>query len=398
MHYSSSKVKQTSEIREPKTPPPSEQDQEPHPRRSGMTFVLTLMAIGLGTVVATWTQNPRHEEYIGHLRALSRTVTSDRHARIEKYLVIEGQKVEPGEPLVVLTDPRVEEARLETQRRIEHLGAELTQTRAKAAVELQWRLEELEREIFETRLKSANYLQKQMTHQVEQIARREVMEQLQKPASERRPLGEILQIHRQEPPINNQMKIEARLKIHKINNALEVAAAQVELCDIRIAELQQLQKELPEKLRQSTGINIVETRLAEAKQKLKQQEQEKNLLTLHAEQPGTVGVFKQQPGDYLHQTQPILDILDQEHRFLSVRIPSTDLDKFEQGAVVHLEFPGGTDREGRVIEIPPQTLPIVAGGQESLDGVTQVSVHIEQAGRIWPVVPFGTAVKVRRAE
>jgi hypothetical protein len=61
---------------------------------------------------------------------------------------------------------------------------------------------------------------------------------------------------------------------------------------------------------------------------------------------------------------------------------------------VDLHFPGGKQGQGRVEEIPPQTSPIPAPGATSPE--TVITAHIEPVGSLWPNLPFGSEVEVRR--
>jgi len=362
-------------------------------RRPLLAALLVIVAIGVGTVAATRIHQPKPGGYIGNLSAVARTVTSNGHHRIVKYLVQEGETVNQGSPLVVLIDPTVEQRHLEAKQRIGQLEVELAQAIARTEVEQQWRREELEREIFETQLKSSLYLQRKMSQAVEHIARQEMMELMKQRPTDEVPLGEVIQIRRDAPPLDDRQQMESLLKIHEAKNAMEVAETQVELCDERIEELKKLQQELPEMLRESMGVNVVEQQLADARKNLEQLNSQRAEFTLLAESAGTIGNFKHQPGEFLHPEQDILEILDEEQRFLLVRVPTTDLHKFQREGIVELEFPGNELRKGRVVEIPPQALPAESSPQGGC--VTQVAVHVERTGQLWPSVPFGTAVRVR---
>ncbi len=369
-------------------------DPPEHARRPIVVLFLMLLSVSSGTALALWMQRPTADSYVGYLQAAGRTVTAGRNARIAQILVSEAQEVKAGDPLVVLTDTQFNNDRLAAVRNIEQLEAELSQAQARAVVDLQWRLKDLERDMFLTQLKSASYLQKKLSQEVEHIARKNLTSHFQESDSEAQTIGKILQIRRNDPPIpTNQERIETLLKIHESKNAMEVAAAQVELCDQRLAELHKLKTELPDKVRLSMGIHVVEARLAEAREKLTRLEASQTELTLRAEVPGTIGVLQQQVGDLITSDETIVDILDEEQRYLLAHVPSTDLDKFALDAEVDLEFPNHTHREGRVVKTSSQAFPTNA--DDSATCVTKVAVRIEPSGKLWPTVPYRTTVKVR---
>jgi hypothetical protein len=89
-----------------------------------------------------------------------------------------------------------------------------------------------------------------------------------------------------------------------------------------------------------------------------------------------------------------VQLLDEEQPFLVVQIPSPRISDFAPGTVVELQFPGGRTGKGRVEEIPPQTSPV------SLDsgriGETVITAHVDPVGVLWPSLPFGSVVEVRR--
>jgi len=62
--------------------------------------------------------------------------------------------------------------------------------------------------------------------------------------------------------------------------------------------------------------------------------------------------------------------------------------------ITNPRIPGGHLGQGRVEEIPPQTSPIPTPGASSSD--TVITAHIEPVGALWPNLPFGSEVEVRR--
>jgi multidrug resistance efflux pump len=117
-------------------------------------------------------------------------------------------------------------------------------------------------------------------------------------------------------------------------------------------------------------------------------------LTVRATLPGTIGDLTRQPGDTVSAAEPLVNILDPEQRYLIVNVPSTEVDKFEKGTELELEFPNAVRRLGRVVKTSNQARP-AAGSKSRGNGITEVAVHVEQAGKLWPTVPYHTAIRVR---
>jgi hypothetical protein len=107
-----------------------------------------------------------------------------------------------------------------------------------------------------------------------------------------------------------------------------------------------------------------------------------------------VGVFNKELGDHISAHEPIVQLLDEEQPYLLLQIPSSRISDFAPGTLVDLYFPGGSFGQGRVEEIPPQTSPIPVPGAPSSD--TVITAHIEPLGTLWPNLPFGSEVEVRR--
>jgi hypothetical protein len=170
--------------------------------------------------------------------------------------------------------------------------------------------------------------------------------------------------------------------------------SEAELCTQHIDELERINRELPAKISRSMGVDVARARLAHAQAELTRLESQKGELTLVAEASGLVGVFQKAVGDRVLAHEPIVQLLDEEQPFLVVQIPSPRISDFAPGTVVELQFPGGRSGKGRVEEIPPQTSPV------SLDsgriGETVITAHVDPVGVLWPSLPFGSVVEVRR--
>ena len=107
-----------------------------------------------------------------------------------------------------------------------------------------------------------------------------------------------------------------------------------------------------------------------------------------------VGVFQKDVGDHVSAHEAIVPLLDEDQPYLVLQIPSPRISDFAPGTVVELRFPGGKKGKGRVEEIPPQTSPIP--GENSSASGTVITAHVDPVGPLWPNLPFGSVVEVRR--
>jgi multidrug resistance efflux pump len=106
-----------------------------------------------------------------------------------------------------------------------------------------------------------------------------------------------------------------------------------------------------------------------------------------------VGVYQKQPGDRVTAWEPIVQVLDEEQPYLLLQIPSPRIADFAPGTEVELRFPGGRKGKGRVEDIPPQASPLSGEGSTT---ETTITAHVDPVGALWPEIPFGSVVEVRR--
>ncbi len=175
----------------------------------------------------------------------------------------------------------------------------------------------------------------------------------------------------------------------------EIAAAQVRTCQERIESLQSYRQQLPEQIREMCGVELAEARLAQARRQLDQLSMQQSSLRLTSPAVGQVGMFRIRPGDELRAGDPIVELLDDEQRYLVSEVPSQRITEFAVGTEVALIFPGGEQRTGRVVHVAPQALP----RDPSRPGADPfVQVEIEQSGRLWPQIPTGSRVEVLKKD
>lgn len=358
---------------------------------TGRTLLLLGAALAVSSgLTACWAWSGS-ECYTGFLRAESTSISANRDGTIQTLLLAEGATAETGAPLLTVIDDSLVSQIAESRQRVELLRTELDQARARADVDLKWRNKELEAEILQTQLKSAGYLKTQYDLQMQKHAWNE-HESRQSGFGADQPPQSVIQAVR----VPDDLGIQTVLKQEAVQNAIQVADAQVELCEQRLDELKRLKEQLPDRIDRANGVGTAEARLQAAAATLTQLERQQREIEVVAPSYGTVGIYRKRPGERVRADETIVELLDEDRRFLLVAVPSRELAAVTADSAVSLEFPGGKMRAGKVRQIPPQTT--TAAEDNSSRGDALVPVRIDPTGRLWPSVPIGTAVKVKFAE
>jgi multidrug resistance efflux pump len=345
-------------------------------------FSILGLAAGIAAVVSF--EHWQYERFPAFLQARLRTVSASRDAQVSEILVTPGMLVKARQPLVRLTDAAFEQ-RLEAKtREIESLEIELAQNQARLEVELEWRRKNVIERIFDARLRSLQALRHEIRSPLGDDFSRET-------AWSAAPVTPVVR--------GSSLIFDGRLRGEASTGGPASAAGQspaseVDLCTQHIQELERINRELPEKISRSMGVDLARARLAHAQAELARLESQKHELTLVAEASGMVGVFQKDVGDHVSAHEPIVQLLDEEQPYLLLQIPSLRISDFSPGTVVELQFPGNKKGKGRVEEIPPQTSPISCEGGAS--GDTMITAHVDPVGALWPSLPFGSVVEVRR--
>lgn len=331
-------------------------------------------------------QQPKSDSQKGTLLAKSTTISAGRTAKLAEILAAAGTDVTPGTPLLRLIDDQLTARIAAKKKEIEGREVELQKVRAQADVEFQWRQQELKAEAFETQLKSAAFLKEKINHQVEQLAWKEQLTTVSLTSGDNsltdtliRPLSLV-----NEPP--NPERLQALLREDAAASAVEALDVQIGLCETRMAELKQLEEALTTKIRTSVGVELAETRLNQSREELTVLEAQTAGLTIASETHGRVGLWNKQIGDAVHAGETIVELHDQEQRFLAINVPSTLAGEYRPGVKLSLIFPGQERLAGSVEDVGPQTL------RNSEEPV--VPVRITSIGRVWPQLAIGTRVIV----
>lgn len=358
--------------------------------KSGRTSWLRVILFGgaallAGMALSGRLQQPVADSQKGTLQAKTTVIAAGRPAKIAELLVAEGDVITPGTPLLRLIDDRLSAKIAAQKQEIEAREVELKKVQAQAEVDLQWRQRELQAEIFETQLKSAGYLKEKINRQVEQLAWKEQLTTVSLTSGNSvtegliRPLSFL-----DEPP--NPARLQVLLKEDAAAGAIEALDVQIKLCEDRMAELKQLGETLESKIRTSVGVDLAETKLNQSRTELTALEEQIPGLTISSEGHGRVGLWAKQIGDAVAAGETIVELHDQDQRFLMLNVPSALAGDYRPGVKLSLIFPGQERLAGAVAEVGPQTL---RNSDEPM-----VPVRITSIGRIWPDLAIGTRVIV----
>ena len=360
-------------------------------RRRLLMLCTASLAAGIG--VAKWLDVRGSVSYGGALQSRTTSITAERTARIQEILLVPGQRVVPGDKLLQLSDDRLTSQIVQKQRELVELEAELKQARATADVELEWRKRELNGEIFQTQLKVSSVTQEQTAKQVEQLAWQDHLKGMQQSrigpdlADAELPVKSIIL----DSPFADERKLQAILREDAAAIAAEALTAQIALCEQQLDRLRNLEKDLPDKVRISAGVDLIETRITGAREELAGLEKQREALTVISPAHGIIGTIHHRPGDVVSAGNAIVELLDDERRHLVACIPTSAATKLRSGTKVELMFPGRQNRIGLVAAIPPHAIP---ADHKSSSADSQVEVKIEPAGKLWPKLPVGSRVQV----
>jgi len=373
------------------------------PASLGRTILFLLIALGSGLGLTAAMSSRHAPAFSARLYAQTITITAPRDARVKSILIPPGKPVTPGTQVAMLIDEGLSSDLEQQRRRVILLQRELEQARAQAEVDLAWRTKLLDDEILNNQLRSADYLKKKYLRQIRDYAWQEYLHNnaLADAGSvgtgtvETGSTDDVFSSLMQEQMLPGEDRFRSLLRQEAIRSAKEVYDTQIQLCDQRLDQLRQLKADLPERLRRAKGVDVIETRLTVARQILKQLESRQALIPLQAPGYGTVGVYRKHSGERVSAGGAIVELLNQQQRYLIVQVPSDEMTRFAPGTQVTLRFAGGQQRRGIVRSVPPQTLE-EASRRDAADRLRDVAVpvRVDPSGRLWPSVPIGSSVAV----
>lgn len=359
--------------------------------RRVLLFSLIAILAGIGTTL--WLESIKYERYSSYLQARLRTITAGREARVAQILVNPGAVVAAGQPILVLEDRSFEDRIQSRRHEIESLEIELARTEAALEVELDIQQRDILDRIFDTKCRSAQLLRQQFLTPGESALSSQIAGRGNNGLRPVVPLVDRSSLIFDDAGRVEQASLQQR-KSAEVDGLTRATLIELELCTQHIANLEKLGRDLPEKIGRSMGVHMVQARLAHSKLALARLEREQKDLTIVAEAPGMIGTFHKQAGDAVSAHEPIVQLLDEEQPYLVLQFPSPRISDFAPGTEVELRFPNGRKGKGRVEEIPPQTSAIPEEGTARTE--TTITAHIDPIGALWPSLPFGSVVEVRR--
>ena len=368
---------------------PSSDEQRPLlPAPVRRIVLIGTLALLAGFGLARMGERAPSQPYPGMLMARVVPVTADRAGIVEEWLTAEGEPVRIDQPLVAIADGSIETRREQLDADVVRLQAELERALAEAELELDWRIKEINDTIFTARLQSADFLEEQHAHDMEKVALTEVLES-ETTAFWTQPdtVIDSLVLNKSRAP---ESRLSTMLRLEAATNSSEVCSAQVELCDEQIESLEDLKDVLPARVRTSVGVDVAEQSLEQAQAERTALEEADARIVTVSPAIGRAGVHCKRVGEYAEVGDRLVDVLDDSQRFILIEVPSHRVAQFTIGRELTVLFSGDQKRSGRVARVAPQA---VVRDVDS-PAATVVTVHIEQAGRVWPDVPVGTRVDV----
>jgi multidrug resistance efflux pump len=363
----------------------------PAPRSRIILFSLLALAAGIGTAV--WLGKMRFERFPGFLQARLQTLTAGREARIAQILVTPGTVVTPGQPIVVLDDQDLAQRVQISRQEIQSLEIELSRTQAALEVELDIQRRDILDRVFATKCRSAQLMRQQFLGSPEGTLSSRMANRWKSDSPP--PVNFISRSSQMfEDVSRNEQAAGGRATAVNRGMPARALTAEMELCIDHIAQLEKMSQELPQKIARSMGADLAQARLEHARESLASLEKQQKELTLVADTAGMIGVFHKQVGDRVSAHEPIVQLLDEEQPYLMLQVPSPRISDFAPGTVVELRFPGGEKGKGRVETIPPQTSDVP--DEQGARPETMITAHIDPVGKLWPNLPFGSVVEVRR--
>jgi multidrug resistance efflux pump len=303
----------------------------------------------------------------------------------------EGDHVSPGVALLSLRDRQLEQRIADQERDVALLETQLQQALAAAELELLVRTQEIEDEMLRADLQASNLLREQFACELEHTMLADLVADNSTAAiwNDTDPVfrSAVLDVQPQ-----SYDEVNTALRLELIANSAEVLAAQVDMCDRRRQNLEQLRSDLPAMVQNSAGVQALEGRISDANSRLEELRAEQLTLSVPSSSFGIVGLFRVTPGAAVEPGEPLVDILDDQTRYLVAHVSSRYITQFSKGNAVDLIFPGGQRRTGVVERVAPQAEIDTLDPRKTDDSI--VHVDIAPSGRVWPTLPIGSQVQV----
>ena len=304
------------------------------PLRSVILTSLLALTLGLGVL----SLRQRSAEFQGYLHARTTYITAERSGRLLQFSLLEGDRVDLQTPLAQMADVDLASKLNSKQHEVRVLEAELQQHVAQAELDTRWRLKSIDEELAKHQLMSAGFLKDKYQSEL----RCNLLTELNNAVT-----------FEGDAPIRSQFVLAHGVEHETLNTAFqleaatnnsEICQAQIQICASLVKQLKVTRNELADTVRRSSGTDVVEARLAEAREELTNLEQAQERLTVRSTAVATVGLFRAKPGDNLSPGDPLVELHDDAQRFIVVEVPSSRVNLFPVGKELKLRFAGDVMR------------------------------------------------------
>ncbi len=369
----------------------------PQPASSMRTMFAIGAAIVAGAFLTGMIGQEKSTELHGRISAPQQAVIAPCDGEVLKLIAPKTELVHSGQPLLLVRDLSLVVQQEAVDERIAAMETDLARAEAKAVIEIKWRFSEIDAQIHRHKVEATELLQKKLALEIEEIAYQEYGRPDNLAITGQTPDGAAiikpLSLHsRQDQTVSEENLVSETIRLESTRNAIEVTAAQLELVENRIEQLEPLKRELTTSIRESLGIPELEQQIDRAKKARRDLDRQATERMIAVPQSGSLKGFALSSGDLIQQGETIASVADEQDRFLEVTVPSRELTKMTPETEVRLTFPGGIDRMGRVSD---KTATVTEAGQS---GETHILVKVEPAGKLWPEVPLGSSVIVKLPE
>ncbi len=344
------------------------------------------MALIAGVLTIRFADRGPRAQYQGQITARTIPLVAESEGRLSRQLVAEGAPIRIGDPVVTISNTSLNERREQLEQDLARLRVDLDRALAQADLDLEWRIKDVNAAIFAARLQSAELLEEKYRHEMEKVALADIL--TSNATALWMPKDSVFDAVVMQDSENQQGRLSTVLRAEAASNSAEVCSAQVEMCEEQVEKLEALRDSLPERVRRSVGVDVVERQIGLIEDQLEETSADRDEVTITSPVIGQTGIFLRQPGDYVRVGDRIVEIFDDVHRLIVVEVPSREVGPFKVGEEFPLTFPGGVERMGRVTRIAPQAIASATSDE------TVVRVQLEPAGLLWPHVPIESQVVV----
>jgi len=361
---------------------PSPSAPLPAPRKR--TLVLAVLTLVTSVFLTGWVTKVDEDIVTGQVSAPVSFVRAPADGWVQEWTADDGTIVAAKSEVLQFVDQELQQTISAKRESVAALQIELQRRRAKAEVDLAWRTREIESEILANRLKAAELIRQQYDQQIELHAWKDRLQGTSSAQYASASPDEVFRAVAYEKHLVPETTRELRKQFETVRNSVEVMQVQIQLCEDRLRELHDLKQQLPTKVRRATGVDEAEARLKTARQQVEQLEAQADEQGVLSPAYGRLQQLVESSRQPVKRGDALAKVIDHERRYLSVTVPPEFLGRFNIGQTVTVRFPRHHPRQGLVTAI----------GTPSSPNVSTVTVTLKPRGRVWPLVPLGSAADV----